>query len=166
LNLRVPWNAGKLSSGLSSSAQLHRVSQSYCLHLWSPKTRQARNQQEAARQQGSEFLQDTGLWATHSYNPEDCNLLYEHVRACSYICTKAEFHIPIALCSVRVYTLWLITIGPQERSYVSMEGDIRDELLRNVICCKMHEWLELYIQFKNKLEMSQTVIMWTVGLAV
>jgi hypothetical protein len=33
LNLRVPWNAGKLSSGLtssglSSSAQLHRVSQS------------------------------------------------------------------------------------------------------------------------------------------
>jgi hypothetical protein len=29
LNLRVPWNAGKLSSGLgglSSSAQLHRVS--------------------------------------------------------------------------------------------------------------------------------------------
>jgi hypothetical protein len=33
LNLRVPWNAGKLSSGLassglSSSAQLHRVSSS------------------------------------------------------------------------------------------------------------------------------------------
>jgi hypothetical protein len=26
LNLRVPQNAGKLSSGLSSSAQLHRVS--------------------------------------------------------------------------------------------------------------------------------------------
>jgi hypothetical protein len=26
LNLRVPWNAGKLSSGLSSSAQFHRVS--------------------------------------------------------------------------------------------------------------------------------------------
>jgi hypothetical protein len=26
LNLRVPWNAGKLSSGLSSSAQLHIVS--------------------------------------------------------------------------------------------------------------------------------------------
>jgi hypothetical protein len=26
LNLRVPRNAGKLSSGLSSSAQLHRVS--------------------------------------------------------------------------------------------------------------------------------------------
>jgi hypothetical protein len=26
LNLWVPWNAGKLSSGLSSSAQLHRVS--------------------------------------------------------------------------------------------------------------------------------------------
>jgi hypothetical protein len=26
LNLRVPWNAGKLSSGLSCSAQLHRVS--------------------------------------------------------------------------------------------------------------------------------------------
>jgi hypothetical protein len=25
VNLRVPWNAGKLSSGLSSSAQLHRV---------------------------------------------------------------------------------------------------------------------------------------------
>jgi hypothetical protein len=25
LNLQVPWNAGKLSSGLSSSAQLHRV---------------------------------------------------------------------------------------------------------------------------------------------
>jgi hypothetical protein len=27
LNLQVPLNAGKLSSGLSSSAQLHRVSQ-------------------------------------------------------------------------------------------------------------------------------------------
>jgi hypothetical protein len=26
LNLRVPWNAGKLSSGLSSTAQLHRAS--------------------------------------------------------------------------------------------------------------------------------------------
>jgi hypothetical protein len=26
LNLRVLWNAGKISSGLSSSAQLHRVS--------------------------------------------------------------------------------------------------------------------------------------------
>jgi hypothetical protein len=26
LNLRVPWNAGKLSSGLSISVQLHRVS--------------------------------------------------------------------------------------------------------------------------------------------
>jgi hypothetical protein len=26
LNLRVPWNAGKLSTGLSSSAQLHIVS--------------------------------------------------------------------------------------------------------------------------------------------
>jgi hypothetical protein len=26
LNLRVPWNTGKVSSGLSSSAQLHRVS--------------------------------------------------------------------------------------------------------------------------------------------
>jgi hypothetical protein len=25
LNLRVPWNAGKLFSGLSSSAQIHRV---------------------------------------------------------------------------------------------------------------------------------------------
>jgi hypothetical protein len=25
LNLRVPWNAGKLSSGLSSSAELHRI---------------------------------------------------------------------------------------------------------------------------------------------
>jgi hypothetical protein len=25
LNLRVPWNTGKLSSGFSSSAQLHRV---------------------------------------------------------------------------------------------------------------------------------------------
>jgi hypothetical protein len=25
LNLRVPWNVGKLSSDLSSSAQLHRV---------------------------------------------------------------------------------------------------------------------------------------------
>jgi hypothetical protein len=29
LNLRVPWNAGKLSSGLSSSAQLQRVSYSW-----------------------------------------------------------------------------------------------------------------------------------------
>jgi hypothetical protein len=37
LNLRVPWNAGKLSSGpissgLSSSAQLHRVSQLASFH--------------------------------------------------------------------------------------------------------------------------------------
>jgi hypothetical protein len=36
LNLRVPWNSGKLSSGLtssglSSSAQLHRVSHRLCL---------------------------------------------------------------------------------------------------------------------------------------
>jgi hypothetical protein len=33
LILRVPWYAGKLSSGLSSSAQLHIVSHS-CLKAW------------------------------------------------------------------------------------------------------------------------------------
>lgn len=81
------------------------------------------------------------LWNTQSYNSEDCNLLYEHVHACSYISTKAEFHIPIAICSTKISRSWLITHGGYMKEVIYKWKQTQEmDYFHDFRGCKMFKW--------------------------